>query len=143
MKIFDMLPDLIVEPYRTGSKILTRRMKLKWYTLGFRMTREARQDLVEFPRRFAIGYRDYDRDCNHYFVVPLNVIVAFGRWVWLQLIWIGPRKFLEGETVIEMNLRIAFNEMIDDRLMQTSEFYLIYEAAKRGVEVEFESSWLP
>lgn len=57
---------------------------IRWFTVKITFTREWFEDhegmIQPIPRRFGYCYKDFDTATRIYYLIPLNIIVAFCRW---------------------------------------------------------------
>lgn len=62
---------------------------VNWYRIKITMTRKFLQDtegeILPIPRRFGYSYREFDTGTRIYYLIPLNVIVTFMRWLFASL----------------------------------------------------------
>ena len=47
----------------------------------------------EIPKYFGFAYEDFERDTKVYYIIPINVILAFVRWVYVQIRYKITRDF--------------------------------------------------
>lgn len=62
----------------------------KGFLWHIEFTREMQGYVI--PRRYlGFSYYEFDRDVAHYYVIPINLIVAAARWCWFGLRYHWPR----------------------------------------------------
>ena len=82
---------MITKEYYSGTH--TYHDKIDWPWFRFMKSRNTYGlEGVLIPRRFGRAYTEYDRDVDVFYIIPINLIVAFWRAASLRIKWIWPRN---------------------------------------------------
>lgn len=67
----------------------------EWPFFHTKVTRRFKEDhwQVPIPWRFGLAFHDFDRDTFHYWIIPVNFIIALTRRVYFVFAWELPHEF--------------------------------------------------